>query len=108
MFRWNQWITVACAILVVLPVAGEDEASTAAALQQAATADAAKVEFFEAKIRPALVEHYVAAFRHTEAGARDKAAIELKTLSKMVADRVEPSARAEVTSQIDGQLAKLA
>ena len=58
--------------------------------------------------RPALVEHYVAAFRHTEAGARDKAAVELKTLSKMVADRVEPAARAEVTSQIDGQLAKLA
>lgn len=58
MFRWNQWITVACAVFVVLPVAAEDEAFTAAALQQAAaTADAAKVEFFEARIRPAFVEH---------------------------------------------------
>ena len=57
MFRWNQWITVACTSLVVLSAAAENEASNAAALQQAATADAAKVEFFEARIRPALVEH---------------------------------------------------
>ncbi|MEJ7593036.1 MAG: DUF1553 domain-containing protein [Planctomycetaceae bacterium] len=57
MFRWTQSITVICVSLVVLPVAGEDEVSTAAALQQEATADPAKVEFFEARIRPALVEH---------------------------------------------------
>ena len=57
--------------------------------------------------RPALVDQYVAAFRHTEAGERDKAATELKALSRMVADHVEPAARVEVTKQIDGQVAKL-
>ncbi len=58
--------------------------------------------------RPALVEQYVAAFRQAEAGARDKAATELKALSRMALDHIEPAARTEVTKQIDGQLAKLA
>ena len=57
MFRWTRLITVICASLVAFPVAGDDEALKAAALQQAATADPAKIEFFEARIRPALVEH---------------------------------------------------
>ena len=57
MFRWAHVIPVVCLSLVVLSVAADDEASQAAALQQAATADAAKVEFFEARIRPALVQH---------------------------------------------------
>ena len=57
MFRWTYVITVVCASLIVLSVAGEDEVSTVAGVQQAATADAAKVEFFESRIRPALVEH---------------------------------------------------
>lgn len=57
MIRWSQWITVAFVSLVVLPVAADDDASKAVALQQAATADAAKLEFFEARIRPALVDH---------------------------------------------------
>ena len=58
--------------------------------------------------RPALFNQYLAAFRHTEAGARDKAATELKALSRLVTDHVEPTARVDVTKQIDGQLAKLA
>ncbi len=57
MIRWTQLIALVCVCLVVHPVVGDDEASTTAGLQQAATADAAKVEFFEARIRPALVEH---------------------------------------------------
>ena len=58
MMRWTQLIAVAYAGLLVLPVIAADEASDgAAALQQSATADAAKVEFFEARIRPSLVEH---------------------------------------------------
>lgn len=57
MFRSAQLMIVVCAGLVPVPVAGDDEASTAATLQQAATADAAKVDFFETRIRPTLVVH---------------------------------------------------
>ena len=57
MFRWTHLIAVACASLVLLPVVAGDEAANAAAQQKSATADAARVEFFETRIRPVLVEH---------------------------------------------------
>ena len=57
MLRWTPVVTLVCASLFVLPLVGADEALKSVELQQAATADAGKVEFFEAKIRPVLVAH---------------------------------------------------
>ena len=57
MFRRTLLITVACVSFMALPNGAADETSEVAALQQSATADPAKVEFFEAKIRPVLIEH---------------------------------------------------
>jgi hypothetical protein len=50
---------------------------------------------------------YVAAFRHVEAGARDKGATALKDLSTSVASRVTATDRAAITKLVDAQLAKL-
>lgn len=57
--------------------------------------------------RSALVNQYVAAFRHTERGQRSDAADALKQLTRSVAQQVEPAKRATVTEQIDAQLAQL-
>ena len=57
MLRWTPVVTLVCASLFVLALVGADEALKSVELQQAATADAGKVEFFEAKIRPVLVAH---------------------------------------------------
>jgi hypothetical protein len=54
-----------------------------------------------------LLDQYVAAFRHVEAGARDKGAIALKDLSTSVATRVPATDRAAITKLVDTQLAKL-
>lgn len=57
MFRWTLVVNLVCASLFGIPAIEADEALKSVELQQAATADAAKVEFFEAKIRPVLVAH---------------------------------------------------
>ena len=54
-----------------------------------------------------LLDQYVAAFRHVEAGARDKGAAALKDLSTSVASRVTATDRAAITKLIDAQLTKL-
>jgi hypothetical protein len=54
-----------------------------------------------------LLDQYVAAFRHVEAGARDKGATALKDLSTSVASRVTATDRAAITKLVDAQLAKL-
>ena len=57
MFRWTPVVNLVCASLFGIPAIEADEALKSVELQQAATADAGKVEFFEAKIRPVLVAH---------------------------------------------------
>ncbi len=57
MFRWTPVVNLVCASLFGIPAREADEALKSVELQQAATADAGKVEFFEAKIRPVLVAH---------------------------------------------------
>ncbi|MBZ5557364.1 MAG: twin-arginine translocation signal domain-containing protein [Acidobacteriia bacterium] len=54
-----------------------------------------------------LLDQYVAAFRHVEAGARDKGAAALKDLSTSVASLVSATDRAAITKLVDTQLAKL-
>jgi hypothetical protein len=54
-----------------------------------------------------LLDQYVAAFRHVEAGARDKGAAALKDLSTSVAGKVAAADRAAITKLVDAQLAKL-
>ena len=54
-----------------------------------------------------LLDQYVAAFRHVEAGARDKGATALKDLSTSVASRVTATDRAAIARLVDAQLAKL-
>ncbi len=55
-----------------------------------------------------LLDQYVAAFRHVEAGAPDKGTTTLKDLSTSVASRVTATDRAAITKLLDMQLAKLA
>ncbi len=57
MFRRTLLITVACVSFMALPNGAADETLEAAALQWASSADPAKVEFFEDRIRPVLIEH---------------------------------------------------
>jgi hypothetical protein len=57
--------------------------------------------------RRGLLDQYVAAFRHVEAGARAKGRTELKDLSTSVASRVTATDRAAITNLVDMQLAKL-
>ena len=57
MLRWTPVVNLVCASLFGIPAREADEALKSVELQQAATADAGKVEFFEAKIRPVLVAH---------------------------------------------------
>ena len=54
-----------------------------------------------------LLDQYVAAFRHVEAGARDKGAAGLKDLSTSVASRVTAADREAIAKLVDAQLAKL-
>ena len=58
--------------------------------------------------RQALVNQYVAAFRHVEAGALDQARTALKDLAANVSRRVVPDQQAAIGKLVDGQLAKLA
>jgi hypothetical protein len=58
--------------------------------------------------KEALVAEYTTAFRQVEAGTRDSAAATLKSLSKVVSDRVAPEAREAIVSRIEAQVAKLA
>jgi len=58
--------------------------------------------------RQALVNQFVAAFRHVEAGSLDQAASGLKDLAKSVSTRVVSDEQASIKALIDGQLAKLA
>ena len=70
--------------------------------------DAAFVAPHEAGARRlGLVDQYVAAFRHVEAGARDKGAAALKDLSASVATRVTPTDGAAITQLVGKQLSKL-
>jgi hypothetical protein len=54
-----------------------------------------------------LLDQYVAAFRHVEAGARDKGATALKDLSTSLASRVTATDRAAMAKLVDAQLATL-
>jgi hypothetical protein len=58
--------------------------------------------------RQALVNQYVAAFRHVEAGALGEARTTLKGLATNVAQWIVPDEQAAVTKLVDDQLAKLA
>jgi hypothetical protein len=57
--------------------------------------------------RQALLNHYVAAFRHVEAGALDEARRTLKDLTAAISTRLAADRRAALTPLIDRQLAKL-
>ncbi len=54
-----------------------------------------------------LLDQYVAAFRHVEAGAPDKGAAALKNLSTSVTSRVAATDSAPIAKLIDAQVAKL-
>jgi len=58
--------------------------------------------------RQALVNQYVAAFKHVEAGALDQARTALRDLAANVLRRVVPDQQAAIGKLVDGQLAKLA
>jgi hypothetical protein len=71
--------------------------------------DAAFVAAHEAAAqRRTLVEQYVAAFRHVEAGALGEARGALKDLAASAAARVVPDRHGALAALVDGQLAKLA
>lgn len=55
----------------------------------------------------ALLDQYIAAFRHIEAGARDKGVTALRDLSTSVTRRVTATDPAPITKLIDAQLGKL-
>jgi hypothetical protein len=57
--------------------------------------------------RQALLNQYVALFRHVEAGALDKAASGLKDLAASVSTRVVSDLQAPIKTLVDAQLAKL-
>jgi hypothetical protein len=57
--------------------------------------------------REALVNQYVAAFRHVEANALEQARTTLKGLATNVSQWVVPDQQAAVTKLVDSQLAKL-
>ena len=54
------------------------------------------------------MNQYVAAFRHVEAGDRDKAAAALKELAASASARVVTDQQVAIKTLVDGQLAKLA
>ena len=58
--------------------------------------------------RKALVDHYVAAFRHVEVAALDEAKSTLKDLVTNISAWVVPEQQGVLTALADGQLAKLA
>jgi hypothetical protein len=57
--------------------------------------------------RRALLDHYVAAFRHVEAGAHDKANGALTDLVARIAALVAPDHQGELKTLVDGQRARL-
>jgi hypothetical protein len=70
--------------------------------------DAAFTAPHEAKAqRQTLVDQYVAAFRHVEAAAIDKARGALKDLAANTAARLVPDRHGALAALVDGQLAKL-
>jgi len=58
--------------------------------------------------RRALVDQYLATFRHVEAGAIDKAKSTFKDLSADISTRVVPDKQGALATLVDGQRAKLA
>jgi hypothetical protein len=58
--------------------------------------------------RQALVDQYLATFRHVEAGAVDKAKSTFKDLSANISKRVVTDQQGALAALVDGQLAKLA
>jgi len=58
--------------------------------------------------RQALLNQYVAAFRHVEAAALDKGRSALKNLAASISSRIVSDQQGALHALVDGQLAKLA